>query len=127
MRHSLTEPGHPSNLTVHYGRTVDATNPEWVAKLLAVANRELSDGTVEFKIDSVNNVRKKLVLKAVPTAEQQALNETEAERASASSPRTFRKPWAILRLSTLNVMKTALSRRSLFITPRAWKSVCARP
>lgn len=80
VRHNLTEPGHPSSLTVHYGRTVDATNPEWAAKLLAVANRELSDGTVEFKIDSVNNVRKKLVLKAVPTAEQQALNETEAEK-----------------------------------------------
>lgn len=80
VRHSLTEPGHPATLTVHYGRTVDATNPEWAAKLLAVANRELSDGTVEFKIDSVNNVRKKLVLKAVPTAEQQALNETEAEK-----------------------------------------------
>lgn len=80
VRHNLTEAGHPSNLTVHYGRTVDATNPEWVAKLLAVANRELSDGTVEFKIDSVNNTRKKLVLKAVPTAEQQAINETEAEK-----------------------------------------------
>ena len=80
VRHNLTEPGHPSNLTVHYGRTVDATNPEWAAKLLAVANRELSDGTVEFKIDSVNNTRKKLVLKAVLTAEQEAVNETEDEK-----------------------------------------------
>lgn len=80
VRHNLTEPGHPSSLTVHYGRTVDATNPEWAAKLLAVANRELSDGTVEFKIDSVNNTRKKLVLKAVPTAEQQAVNESEDEK-----------------------------------------------
>lgn len=80
VRHSLTEPGHPSSLTVHYGRTVDATNPEWAAKLLAVANRELSDGTVEFKIDSVNNTRKKLVLKAVLTAEQEAVNETEDEK-----------------------------------------------
>lgn len=80
VRHNLTEPGHPSSLTVHYGRTVDATNPEWAAKLLAVANRELSDGTVEFKIDSVNNTRKKLVLKAVLTAEQEAVNETEDEK-----------------------------------------------
>lgn len=80
VRHNLTEAGHPSNLTVHYGRTVDATNLEWVGKLLAVANRELSDGTVEFKIDSVNNVRKKLVLKAVLTAEQEAINETEDEK-----------------------------------------------
>lgn len=80
VRHNLTEAGHPATLTVHYGRTVDATNPEWAAKLLAVANRELSDGTVEFKIDSVNNVRKKLVLKAVLTAEQEAVNETEDEK-----------------------------------------------
>ena len=80
VRHSLTEPGHPATLTVYYGRGVDVANPEWALKLLAVANRELSDGTVEFKIDSVNNTRKKLVLKAVPTAEQQALNETEAEK-----------------------------------------------
>lgn len=80
VRHNLTEPGHPSNLTVYYGRSIDATNPEWAAKLLAVANRELSDGTVEFKIDSVNNTRKKLVLKAVLTAEQEAVNETEDEK-----------------------------------------------
>lgn len=80
VRHHLAEPGHPSNLIVHYGRTVDATNPEWAGKLLAVANRELSDGTVEFKIDSVNNVRKKLVLKAVPTAAQETVNETDEQK-----------------------------------------------
>ena len=86
VRHNLTEAGHPSTLTVHYGRTVEVTNPEWTANLLALANSQLSDGTVEFKIDSVNDLRKKLVLKAVPTAEQQALNETEA----AESPRRCR-------------------------------------
>lgn len=80
VRHNLTEAGHPSSLTVHYGRTVEVNNPEWTANLLALANSQLSDGTVEFKIDSVNDLRKKLVLKAVPTAEQQALNETEAEK-----------------------------------------------
>ena len=80
VRHTLTEAGHPSSLTVHYGRTVEVTNPEWAASLLALANSQLSDGTVEFKIDSVNDLRKKLVLKAVPTAEQQALNETEDEK-----------------------------------------------
>lgn len=80
VRHHLAEPGHPSSLIVHYGRTVDATNPEWAGKLLAVANRELSDGTVEFKIDSVNNVRKKLVLKAVPTAAQETVNETDEQK-----------------------------------------------
>lgn len=80
VRHNLTEPGHPSSLIVHYGRTIDATNPEWAGKLLAVANRELSDGTVEFKIDSVNNVRKKLVLKAVPTAAQETVNETDEQK-----------------------------------------------
>lgn len=80
VRHNLTEAGHPSRLTVHYGRTIDATNPEWAANLLALANSQLSDGTVEFKIDSVNDLRKKLVLKAVPTAEQEAINETEAEK-----------------------------------------------
>ena len=80
VRHNLTEAGHPSNLTVHYGRTVDATNLEWVGKLLAVANRELSDCTVVVKIVSVNIVRKKLVLKAVLTAEQEAINETEDEK-----------------------------------------------
>ena len=80
VRHNLTEPGHPSTLIVHYGRTVDATNPEWAGKLLAIANRELSDGTVEFKIDSVNNVRKKLVLKAIPTATDETINETEEQK-----------------------------------------------
>ena len=80
VRHNLTEPGHPSSLIVHYGRTVDATNPEWAGKLLAIANRELSDGTVEFKIDSVNNVRKKLVLKAVTTATEETINETEEQK-----------------------------------------------
>lgn len=80
VRHHLAEPGHPSTLIVHYGRTVDATNPEWAGKLLAIANRELSDGTVEFKIDSVNNVRKKLVLKAVPTAAQETVNETDEQK-----------------------------------------------
>lgn len=80
VRHSLTEAGHPSRLTVHYGRTIDATNPEWAANLLALANSQLSDGTVEFKIDSVNDLRKKLILKAVPTAEQEAINETEDEK-----------------------------------------------
>lgn len=80
VRHNLTEAGHPSRLTVHYGRTVEVTNPEWTANLLALANSQLSDGTVEFKIDSVNDLRKKLVLKAVPTAEQQAINETKAEK-----------------------------------------------
>lgn len=80
VRHNLTEPGHPSSLIVHYGRTVDATNPEWAGKLLAIANRELSDGTVEFKIDSVNNVRKKLVLKAIPTATDETINETEEQK-----------------------------------------------
>lgn len=80
VRHNLTEPGHPSSLIVHYGRTIDATNPEWAGKLLAIANRELSDGTVEFKIDSVNNVRKKLILKAIPTATDETLNETEEQK-----------------------------------------------
>lgn len=80
VRHNLTEPGHPSSLIVHYGRTIDATNPEWAGKLLAIANRELSDGTVEFKIDSVNNVRKKLVLKAIPTATDETINETEEQK-----------------------------------------------
>lgn len=80
VRHSLTEAGHPSRLTVHYGRTIDVTNPEWAANLLALANSQLSDGTVEFKIDSVNDLRKKLILKAVPTAEQEAINETEDEK-----------------------------------------------
>lgn len=80
VRHSLTEAGHPSSLTVHYGRTVEVTNPEWVGNLLALANSQLSDGTVEFKIDSVNDLRKKLILKAVPTAEQEAINETEDEK-----------------------------------------------
>lgn len=80
VRHSLTEAGHPSRLTVHYGRTIDATNPEWAANLLTLANSQLSDGTVEFKIDSVNDLRKKLILKAVPTAEQEAINETEDEK-----------------------------------------------
>lgn len=80
VRHSLTEAGHPSRLTVHYGRTVEVTNPEWVGNLLALANSQLSDGTVEFKIDSVNDLRKKLILKAVPTAEQEAINETEDEK-----------------------------------------------
>ena len=80
VRHHLAEPGHPSSLIVHYGRTVDATNPEWAGKLLAVANRELSDGTVEFKIDSVNNVRKKLILKAIPTATEETTNETEEQK-----------------------------------------------
>lgn len=80
VRHNLTEAGHPATLTVHYGRSVDVKNPEWVGKLLALANSQLSDGTVEFKVDSINDLRKKLVLKAVPTAEQEAVNETEDEK-----------------------------------------------